>query len=74
MNAHGPVALHIAVTPDRTSSCPQFTYASLEQQQVHNFLDGIYSVLVLCESHGPASNDLFSMLQRLYGLQHQGFL
>ncbi len=52
-DAHGAVALHVAVPADRTHPCSRLADVAGEQQRVHHLANGRHRVAVLGESHGP---------------------
>jgi len=62
-NAHGAIALDIAVSPDRAEACAFATDGSDEEVEVADFLNGGDGVLVLGESHGPADDEPFFAAQ-----------
>ena len=56
-NAHGAVALHIAMTANWTSTATLFSDISAKQQKVGHLSDGCHSVFMLSQPHCPAADD-----------------
>ena len=54
VDAHGAVALHVAVATYWAQACPRHTDVAAQQHQVDDFLNGRHRVAVLGDSHGPA--------------------
>ena len=55
-DAHGAVALHIAVAAHRTGTGARAAHVTTQQQQVHDLLDVRHAILVLCHAHRPAAD------------------
>jgi hypothetical protein len=53
----GPIALHVAEPSYRTRPAAGAANISLEEKEVHNFLDCVDGISMLCEPHRPAAND-----------------
>ena len=56
-NSHGAVALHIGVTAHRTGARSGTPDVAAEQEKIHHLLDGGHGILMLGQSHGPATDD-----------------
>ena len=55
-DAHGAVALHVAVAAHRAGPGPRLAEVAAHQQQVDEHLDGGDAVALLGEAHGPAGD------------------
>ena len=55
-DAHGAVALHIAVAAHRTGAGARTAHVTTQQQQVHDLLDIRNAILVLRHAHCPAAD------------------
>ena len=55
-DAHGAVALHVAVPAHRAGARPGAAEVAAQQQQVHHLLDAGDRVAVLGQAHGPAGD------------------
>src|SRR5258706_15482348 len=55
-DAHGAIALHVAVTTDGTQARARLSHLSTEQHQVDDLLNVGDGVLVLSQAHGPAED------------------
>jgi hypothetical protein len=53
-DAHGPVALHVAVAAHRAHPSSRLADGAPQQQEVHDLADGGHRVGVLGQAHGPA--------------------
>ncbi|MCY1422905.1 hypothetical protein D9M71_386040 [compost metagenome] len=58
VDAHGAVALHVAVTAHRTETGAGAADVAAQQLQVDDFLDGRHRMAVLGDAHGPADDHL----------------
>ena len=58
-DAHGAVALHVAVAAHWAQATPGSTDLAGEQVEVDQFLNGFDGVVVLGEPHGPARDRFF---------------
>ena len=56
-NAHRPIALNVGMTAHRTRPGSRFSNVAAEQQKIHHLLNRRDGVLVLGQSHRPATND-----------------
>ncbi|MNT35494.1 hypothetical protein D3C72_1715240 [compost metagenome] len=57
VDAHGPVALNVAMTTHRAQAGTGNAEVATQQHQVGDFLDGRHRVTVLGDTHGPAHDD-----------------
>ena len=72
VDAHGAIALHIAVAADGAEACALLAEMAAEQCQVDHLLDEVGGMLVLREPHGPAVDGAGRSGEELGGLAHGG--
>ncbi len=68
VDAHGPVALHVAVAAHRAQAGAWPTDVAAQQHQVGDFLDGRYRMAMLGDAHGPAHDDVLALGVHARGL------
>ncbi|MCY1408716.1 hypothetical protein D9M71_240440 [compost metagenome] len=61
VDAHGPVALHVAVTPHRAQAGTRAANVAAQQHQVGDLLDGRHRMAMLGDTHGPAHDDVLAL-------------
>ncbi len=61
VDAHGAVALHVAVAAHRAGTSAGLAEVAAQLQQVGDFLDGRHRVTVLGDAHRPADDGLFGV-------------
>ena len=59
-NSHRPIALNVGMTAHWTRSGAPASDVSTEEEKIHYFLNGRDGVLVLRQTHRPATNDAFT--------------
>src|SRR5688572_26064398 len=67
---HGAVALHVAVTTNRASTCPRFSNAAFKEKKIDNLPNVIYGIFMLGQTHRPANDDLFLVRENGSSLQN----
>ena len=68
VDAHCPVALHVAMAAHRARAGARAADVAAQEQQVDDHLDGRHRVLVLRDPHAPASDHAAGLEVRIAGL------
>ncbi len=66
-DAHGAVALHIAMSAYRTGACALPADVSAQQQKVDDLLHVGHGIFMLRHAHGPGADDALGVDHEVHG-------
>ncbi|MCY1413405.1 hypothetical protein D9M71_288350 [compost metagenome] len=72
VDAHGAVALHVAVAAHWAQTGPGPAQVAAQQHEVGDFLDGRHRMAMLGDAHGPAHDHILRRTIHMRGLFHIG--
>ncbi len=66
-DAHGAIALHIAMPTDGAGACAWFPDVAAQQEEVDDFLHVGHGVFMLGHAHGPGADDTLGLFSNIRG-------
>lgn len=66
-DAHGAIALHIAMPTDGAGACAWFSDVAPQQEEIDDFLHVGHGVFMLGHAHGPGTDDTFGLFSNIRG-------